>query len=248
MIDLHCHILPGLDDGPGSFEESLAMARMAAEDGVRVIVATPHVDEQYAYPAPELIRELTARLNEMIESDGLPLRVLPGAEVRAAPELVEALQAGRVMTVADQGKYVLVELPFAGHAVYAGDLFFRMQVAGYTPILAHAERIEWLRRHPDLLQQFKDRGVRVQINAESVSGRAGRGLRLEALRLAKEGLADVLASDGHSATRRKPLLSVAQRNLRGRPGLFESLTQTVPEKIISVVAQPTRASKANDQG
>lgn len=233
MIDLHCHILPGVDDGPAGFEESLAMARMAAADGVRVIVATPHVSDQYDYPAPDLIRELTGRLNGLIQQEGLGLRVLPGAEVRTSPELVEALQAGKVMTLADRGKCVLVELPSSSQAVYAGDLFFRMQVAGYTPVIAHAERVDWLRAQPQLLREFKDRGVRLQINAESVSGAAGRGMRLQALRLAKEGLADVLGSDGHNVNSRKPLLTVAQRNLRGRRGLFEALTETGPERLIA---------------
>lgn len=233
VIDLHCHILPGVDDGPAGFEESLAMARMAAADGVRVIVATPHVSDQYDYPAPDLIRELTGRLNGLIQQEGLGLRVLPGAEVRTSPELVEALQAGKVMTLADRGKCVLVELPSSSQAVYAGDLFFRMQVAGYTPVIAHAERVDWLRAQPQLLREFKDRGVRLQINAESVSGAAGRGMRLQALRLAKEGLADVLGSDGHNVNSRKPLLTVAQRNLRGRRGLFEALTETGPERLIA---------------
>ena len=234
MIDLHCHILPGLDDGPDSFEESLDMARMAAADGVRVIVATPHLDTRYDHPCPALIRELTDRLNGLLRDEGIALQVLPGAEVQAAPELVSALQAGRVMTVADRGRYVLVELPLAGHPVYAGDLFFRMQVAGYTPIIAHAERVDWFRAQPQMLQEFKQRNVCLQINAESIAGRAGRGLRRTALKLAKEGLADVLGSDGHNVTRRKPLLTVASRNLRGRPGLFEKLTKTVPQCLIGV--------------
>lgn len=246
MIDLHCHILPGLDDGPASFDESLAMARMAAADGVRVIVATPHVDDQYDYPPPDLIRELTARLNELIQNEGLALRVLPGAEVRTSPELVEALQAGKVMTVADLGKHVLVELPASGRPLYAGDLFFRMQVAGYTPIIAHAERVDWFRAEPQVLQGFKDRNVRLQINAESVSGRAGRGMRLRALRLAKDGLADVLASDGHNVTKRKPLLTVAQRNLRRPPGLFEALTQTGPASLLAGEAPDTSVGRTEE--
>jgi protein-tyrosine phosphatase len=228
VIDLHCHILPGLDDGPGSFEESLAMARMAVADGTTVIVATPHVDENLCYPQPERIRELVGRLNELIVAEGLGLRVLPGAEVRAAPELVERLVAGKVMTVADQGKYVLVELPTSGQAVFAGELFFRLQVAGYVPIIAHAERVDWFRREPRVLEEFRARGVRLQINAESVAGKAGRGLRNTAVGLVKSGLADVLASDGHNVSSRKPLLSVGQRNLRGLNGAFERLTVTTP--------------------
>jgi len=235
---MHCHILPGLDDGAVSFEEALAMARMAAADGVRTIVATPHMDDRYVYPEPERVRDLTGRLNELLEAEGLPLRVLPGAEVRTGMDLVERLQAGKIMTVGDGGKYVLVELPTSGVAVYAGELFFRLQVAGYTPILAHAERVDQFRREPRLLQDLRDRNVRVQVNAESLSGKAGRVLRNFALRLVKDGLVDVLGSDGHNVERRKPLLSVAQHNLRAHPGLFERLTQTTPQSFLTPPKRP----------
>ncbi|MEI6499824.1 MAG: CpsB/CapC family capsule biosynthesis tyrosine phosphatase [Armatimonadota bacterium] len=229
---MHCHILPGIDDGPESFEEALAMARMAAADGIRTIVATPHMDDRYLYPEPDRLRDLTARLNELIRAEGLPLRILPGAEVRTGTELLDNLQAGKVMTVGDGGKYVLLELPPTGVAVYAGELFFRLQVAGYTPILAHAERVDQFRQEPKRLRDLRDRNVRVQVNAESISGKAGRIMRNFALHLVKEGLADILGSDGHNVDRRKPLLSVAQHNLRGRAGAFERLTQTTPRSFL----------------
>jgi protein-tyrosine phosphatase len=234
VIDLHCHILPGLDDGPGSFDESLAMARMAAADGVCVIVATPHMDEQYRYPEPEMIRELVGRLNDLIRAEALPLRVLPGAEVRTGAELVDQLVAGKIMTLGDQNRYVLVELPSSGHALYAGELFFRLQLAGYTPLIAHIERVELFRAEPRLLHDFKDRGYGLQVNAESVSGRAGRHMHHHVMRLVKEGLADVLASDGHDVSKRRPLLTVARKALRGRDGLFEQLTNDTPRNMLTV--------------
>lgn len=232
MIDLHCHILPGLDDGPTTFDEALQMARLAAADGVRTIVATPHLDEHYQQPAPQLIRDLTARLNELIAAERLPLTVLPGAEVRTAPELLEALAAGRVMTVADQGRYLLLELPASGHAGYAGELFFRLQLAGYTPIIAHVERVDLFRRELHWLRDFKDRNIRLQVNADSLSGHGGRIIRNHALRLVKEGLVDVVSSDGHSTKSRKPLLTVARKPLRGQPGLFEMLTTQTPASFL----------------
>ncbi|MGE5531952.1 MAG: tyrosine-protein phosphatase, partial [Bacteroidota bacterium] len=201
------------------------------------VVATPHVDERLCYPEPERIRDLTARLNELIRAEGLGLKALPGAEVRAAPELVERLVAGQVMTLGDQGKYVLVELPTSGQAVFAGELFFRMQVAGYVPIIAHAERVDWFRREPRVLESFRDRGVRVQVNAESVSGKAGRGCRNIAIGLVKSGLADVMGSDGHNVGGRKPLLSVGQRNLSRLNGAFERLTVTTPGSFLVAVGE-----------
>lgn len=233
MVDTHCHILPGLDDGAQSFDDSVALARMAAADGIRTIIATPHLDHRYAYPEPDRIRDLTAQVNERLRAEGVPVLVMPGAEVRTAPELLGALQAGRVMTLGDQGRYVLCELPTSGEAVYVGELFFRLQVAGYSPILAHAERVDQFRRDPRLLHNLHDRNVRLQVNAESLAGKGGRVLRNFALKLAKEGLIDLLATDAHNITTRPPLLTVAQRNLRGQPGLFERLTQTNPQSLLT---------------
>ena len=113
------------------------MARLAAADGVQVIVATPHVSRELDYPESAMVRELVARLNRALQVEKLPLRVLPGSEAPAEPELLEALQAGKVLTVGDRGRHVLVELPSNAAAIYAPELFFRMRQAGSTPVSAH---------------------------------------------------------------------------------------------------------------
>jgi len=229
VIDLHCHILPGLDDGPVTMDESLAMARMAAADGVRVIVATPHVDREFQEPHPDLVRKLVASLNQTIQAEQLPLRVLPGGEAPAEPELLEALQDGRVLTVGDRGRHVLVELPSNVPATYAPELFFRLQLAGYTPVIAHVERAAIFRVEPKMLAEFRDRGYQLQMNVEAL--RRGFGTGRYARRLLRDGLVTILASDGHGAVRRKPLLSPARAALRnGR--LFEQLTLTNPGRLL----------------
>lgn len=229
MIDLHCHILPGLDDGPANMEESLAMARLAAADGVRVIVATPHVDREFHAPNPDVVRRLTARLNQAIQAEGLPLRILPGGEAPAEPELLEALQAGRVLTVGDRGRHVLVELPTNAPATYAPELFFRLQLAGYTPVIAHVERAAIFRVQPQMLAEFRDRGYPLQMNVTTLNG--SFAARRRARQLLRDGLVTLLASDGHDTVRRKPLLTPAQRALRS-PELFEALTLTNPGRIL----------------
>lgn len=229
MIDLHCHILPGLDDGPATMEESLAMARMAAADGVRIIVATPHVDREFQEPDPELVRRLVVSLNRALGAEGLPLRVLPGAEAPAEPELLEALQAGQVLTVGDRGRHVLVELPTNAPATYAPELFFRLQLAGYTPVVAHVERAAIFRVQPNMLRDFHERGYRLQMNVSSLS--SGFTTRRYARQLLREGLVDILASDGHDTRRRKPLLTGARRALRSAE-LFEELTLTNPGELL----------------
>lgn len=247
MVDLHCHILPGLDDGPATLPDALAMARLAAADGVRVIVATPHVRREYRYPEPDLIREATARLDQAIRAENLPLRLLPGAEIPAEPELLEALQAGRLLTVGDRGRHVLIELPPNAPAIYVPELFFRLQVAGYTPVVAHVERAAIFRHQPGLLRELHDRGVLLQLNVESL--RAGWGTRRYARQLVREGLVDVLASDGHNTRRRPPVLTPARRALGA--DLFDTLTLTNPARLLrrdtgeenTVTASPNSQTK-----
>jgi protein-tyrosine phosphatase len=214
LIDLHCHILPGLDDGPAGFEESLAMARLAEADGVQAIVATPHCDLDAICPDPTRIRDLTAQLNDLLADEGLRLRVLPGAELRPTPGLVDALERDQVLTVADRGRYVLIELPSGGYPVFVAELFFRLQVVGITPIIAHAERSDYLRTSPQVLEEMAARGYPVQINVGSLLGEDGAKVRREALRLVQQGLATIIASDGHGARSRKPVLTPAARPLR----------------------------------
>jgi len=230
LIDVHCHILPGLDDGPATLEESLAMARLAAADGVEVIVATPHVERDHLYPPPDLVRELTARLNQALQAEGLALRVWPGAEIPDKPELLEGLEAGQLMTVGDLGRHVLVELSAHAPAAHTAELFFRLQLAGITPIVAHVERAVIFRRQPELLREFRDRGYPLQLNAESL--RATWGMRRYARRLVNEGLVDLLASDGHGTRQRKPLLSPARRVLPAQ--VFDDLTLHNPLRLLQM--------------
>lgn len=230
LIDLHCHILPGLDDGPATLDESLAMARMAAADGVRIIVATPHVDRELKAPDPDLVRHLVTRLNKALQGEGVPLRVLPGGEVPAEPDLVEALQSRRVLTIGDLGHHVLVELPMTAPAMYAPQLLFRMQLAGFTPVIAHVERAAIFRQQPAMLEEFRNRGYGLQLNVDSLT--AGWSTRRYARGLLHRGLVTILASDAHDTQRRRPLLSPARHVLRSQPDLFEQLTLTNPRELL----------------
>src|SRR5438874_5472595 len=138
MIDIHCHILPGLDDGPPTLEESLALARAAAEGGTETIVATPHIRRDHPFE-PEEVGPATARLNEALESEGIPLRVVPGGELsisRAAE-----LDRDTLATVAiGGGPYMLVESPYTHLGGLLEETLFDLQVQGFHPILAHPER------------------------------------------------------------------------------------------------------------
>ena len=214
MIDVHCHILPGLDDGPSDMDESLAMLGMAAADGVRAIVATPHFGGRYDEPSPELVRALTSRLNELAAEEAISVRVLPGCEAEVHPDLPGKLQAGQALTLGDAGRYALLEVPPLPFPLYAHDVQFRIRLLGITPILAHAERLAGAEAGLRFVREFAAQGGLLQINADSLSGAAGRAVQQMCRRLHREGLLHIIASDGHSATTRPPLLTPC---LRGFP-------------------------------
>lgn len=232
MIDLHCHILPGLDDGPRNWDEALAMARLAEADGVQLIVATPHCNLDAGCPAPAQIRDLTAQLNRLLETNGLRLRIAPGAEARATTGLVEAVEAGRVLTLGDRGRYLLVELPPSGQPLFAGEMFFRLRLAGITPVIAHAERYDFFRTAPAALKELSERLYPVQVNAGSILGREGLRIRRSARELVRRGVATVVASDGHNATDRKPVLAATERALRLSHAAFMQLTFEQPLALL----------------
>jgi protein-tyrosine phosphatase len=233
MIDLHSHILPGLDDGAPDLEASLAMARMAVCDGVRTIVGTPHIPATGACPSPEAIRERVAQLQAAVAAEDLPLTILPGAECEAGEELAQRLQAGEVLTVGGFGRHVLLEVPFNGQTAFIEHIVFALQLAGYTPILAHPERSQFARARPESLRNLTERGCLVQVNACSVLGREGRGVKAVVRSLLRAGLVDFIATDSHDTRRRPPLLTPCRAALRRMGGAeaFASYTDDNPARI-----------------
>jgi len=240
MIDLHCHILPGLDDGSPDLATSLEMARIALDDGIETIVATPHwfVD---AGPTPAQIRTATRQLQAALADGDLPLTVLPGAEVRADPQLAEMAKCDEVMTVADGGEYLLMEPPFIGIPNYLEQLCFELQVAGITPILAHPERAEIAQHQPEMYERLVERGCLIQVNAPSLHGEYGRTIAEIAADLIRRGLAHIVASDAHNTTSRPPVISDVRRAVVQGAGenAFRKMTELVPSKIIGAYQQET---------
>ncbi len=208
MFDLHCHILPGIDDGADSWEESLEMARISVDSGVRTVVATPHMSPDLH---PDQVNSLVAEFELRLSSRGLPLKVVPGMEARLEPELPELLREGRVLPLA--GRFVLLELPHFSLPVYTGDLLFRVMLAGYQVILAHPERNPRVMENPELVFEWVSRGMLVQVNSGSVLGKFGSRVRQAAESLAKAGMVHFLGSDAHGAAGRRPDLAEAVKVL-----------------------------------
>jgi len=216
MIDIHCHILPGLDDGPKDLDQSREMLRMAADDGVRTIVATPHFGGRFGETGPDEIRGLTARANEVARDEGIPVEVLPGCEALLTPELPEQLQRGEVLTLGDTGRYILVEVHPEPIPKYGLDVIFRLRVAQVTPILAHGERLCFTAEGKQFVRELVTQGGLVQMNADAVGGSVGWRVRRLCRWMRKEGLAHAIASDGHSPTHRPPLLAPCLRGFGRR--------------------------------
>jgi protein-tyrosine phosphatase len=238
MIDLHTHILPGIDDGARTLDESLAMARAAAADGISVVAATPHVRDDYPTSAAEMERGV-ARLNDALREHGIPVEVLPGGELaldripHLAPEELARF------TLGGSGRYLLLEFPYYGWPHTLRNLVFRLETQGFTCVLAHPERNAEVQESPQQLAELMSDGTLVQLTAASLDGRLGRHARAAARALLDRGLAHLLASDAHAGGVRDIGMSGAAA-AAGDAGLARWLTKEVPEAVASGAEAPPR--------
>lgn len=232
FVDIHCHLLPGVDDGASTWQEALAMARLAAADGIGTVVVTPH---QWGGHAPsDTIRDGCRRLQVLLGRHCVPLRVVPGAEVRIEPDLVRSLRAGEVLTLADLRRYVLLELP---HELFfpLNRLLCDLQAAGLTAILSHPERNRGFLAQPRVLEGLVEAGCLLQVTAGSLVGSFGPQVRTFAEGLVAHGLVHFVATDGHGANSRRPLMSRAFErvaSLAGRRAAAE-LCSTNPASVVA---------------
>jgi protein-tyrosine phosphatase len=208
LIDLHTHILPGVDDGAGDLDEALAMARLAQADGVAHIVATPHVP--FCGLGCEALQERLNALRGLMASHQLNVQVSLGAEIDLEPGILHWLADGAACPIGST-RYILVELPFFGYPPFTEETIFQLQVQGYRPILAHPERNAELASAPYRLEPLVERGVLVQLTTTSLLGGLGPQVRNAAVEFLQRGWAHILASDAHSANHRPPVLSEAVR-------------------------------------
>lgn len=207
MIDIHCHILPGLDDGPSTLDESLEMCRIASADGIATIVATPHF-KPGTYAIHDLSGHIRTLQNEL-DRQGIGITILPGADVSVTPELPAYLSQYRELTINGSGRYFLAELPHEAIPAHWDQFLLSQRSKGIVPIITHPERNRWFLNHPDALAPFVMSGGLVQITAMSVTGGVGPDVREYCLFLLRRHLVHVLATDAHSTAQRPPILSAA---------------------------------------
>ncbi|USG67130.1 tyrosine protein phosphatase [Brevibacillus ruminantium] len=213
MIDLHCHILPSVDDGPRDAATSLEMARMAASEGITDIVASPHTHNGLYENRPHQVIAAVQILQQQIDCAGIPLVIHPGSEVHLHHQLLNHVTNDMVLTIGDQKQHLLLELPVYCPFSFIERVLQDLLKAGITPVIAHPERNEMLRNSLHHLMRWREQKVLFQINAGSLLGQLGRKAQGYAYQLLRHGLVHVLASDGHDTRKRKPSLKAAYRCL-----------------------------------
>src|SRR5690625_4635771 len=201
MIDIHSHILPGLDDGAQTEEDSLKMATQAVEQGIHTIIATPHHKNNKYENIRESIVKHTVILNELFEQHGVPLQLLPGQETRINGDMVRDVKEGELLSLNDT-KYLFVELP-SGHVPrYTEAMLYDLQLEGYLPIIVHPERNRELMENPDRLYGLVRKGALTQVTAGSVIGAFGKKIERFTHQMIDANLTHFIASDAHNTTTR----------------------------------------------
>jgi protein-tyrosine phosphatase len=233
MIDLHSHILHGIDDGASDLKVALEMARIAADDGVEVMACTPHFLPGVYEPAVHVVMSRVAELNDRLMDEGIGLVVVSGCEAHVRADMVERLQSAQILTI-HSGRYVLCEAPPDVLPPHMDRLFMNIMAAGYIPILAHAERYSWIDRALPWIERMSHSGVLMQVTAGSFLGDFGRRAQDWSMRLLLAGLVSIVASDAHDTARRPPGLSKARRLVKAEVGEQEArrIFDETPELIV----------------
>ena len=164
MIDLHCHILPGIDDGAKTMEDSITMAMAAYEEGIHTIVATPHHQNGRFINVKEMVIEKVEELNEELEIKGVPIKILPGQEVRIHGDLLEELSKGIAIGVGNTTNYLLIEFPSGHVPQFANQILYDLKVEGYRPVIVHPERNREIMENPSVLYELVKKGIFTQDN------------------------------------------------------------------------------------
>lgn len=233
MLDLHCHLLPGIDDGAVDLDMALEMARMAVADGITTVACTPHIYPGMYDNSGDGIRAAIAAFRLELASRDIDLQLVEGADVHLDQGLADSIRAGRIPTLAGS-RYLLLEPPHHVAPPRFEDTVFQLMVAGYVPVITHPERLSWIEGHYEVFQRLVKAGSWMQITAGSVTGRFGKRPRYWAERMLDEHLVHILATDAHHPRRRPPLLAEGRDAAANRVGEQEAthMVVTRPQGIV----------------
>ncbi len=234
MIDIHCHLLPGIDDGAKNLAETLEMCRIASADGIATIVATPHqYNGIYQNPSATILTTVED-VRAAVREARIPVDILPGADVFIDVDTADKIQRGEIMTINNTKRYFLLEFPAHLIPQNIEKLIFNLLLRNIVPILTHPERIAEAQEHPNRIYDLVSQGVLSQITAMSLTGEFGRRAQQCANTLLRHNLAHIIATDAHSLEGRPPLLSAgvkAASRLVG-PELATHMVTTYPALVI----------------
>ncbi|MFP7171624.1 tyrosine-protein phosphatase [Terribacillus halophilus] len=209
MIDIHCHILPGVDDGARTMEDSIEMARAAAAQGIHTIVATPHHrNNQFLNYRKDVLMQVD-ELNRVLEEQNISVNILPGQETRIYGDLLLGLEFQEILPVNLKSPYVLVELPTSTVPRYTKKLLYDLQVEGFTPVIVHPERNSELLSNPEKLYDLVKSGILTQVTAASLFGKFGKKIRNFSHEIVEANLTHFIATDAHNTHSRGFMLQEA---------------------------------------
>ena len=231
-IDLHTHILPGVDDGAQSIDDALELAQMAVDSGVRTVVATPHSGR-----APRFADEVEGRVRALqyrLRCEGIPLRVLPGMEIMTDEDTPDRLAEGSLLPLCGT-RYALVEFSFQEDPLFIHTMLKAIRAVRFVPIVAHPERYECLIEDLSLAAEWRRGGALLQVNKGSLFGRFGEGVQRTAMKLLLEGQAAVVASDAHSPVGRTTEMHTVRKFLTEvlSPEAEQALLRDTPARLLA---------------
>jgi len=219
MIDIHCHILPNVDNGAKYNTDSLLMAKHAESEGIHTIIATPHHQNGSYVNAKKDIEIKVAELNKYLQLEKVNVHILPGQESRIYGELLEDYEAGEIITLAGISNYLFIELPSNHIPHYTDQLFYDLQMKGLTPVIVHPERNSEIIQRPEKLYTLVKNGAATQITAASFTGYFGKKIQKCTFDLVESNLTHFIASDAHNTTTRGFKMSEAYDLLESKYGL-----------------------------
>lgn len=213
LVDIHCHILPGIDDGSKDWDTSIKLAKAAVKDGVTHAICTPHtLNGRYTNHKDDVVW-LTDLYQQKLDEAKIPLTVFPGQEVRLSGDLIDALDNDDILFCDEDGTYMLLEFPSEDVPTYAQDTIFKIMQRGVTPIIVHPERNSRILKEPEILQGMLEQGCLVQITASSYTGIFGKKIEEMSRKLIAAGQGCTFASDAHDLPRRQYQLSEAYKKM-----------------------------------
>lgn len=242
MIDLHCHILPGVDDGAKTMEDSIQMAKMAVEEGITHLLATPHHMNRDWMNEKSKVKELVKEVQNEIDQESIPLTLFPGQEIRMYGDILDDIDKDKLLFTDELQQYLLIEFPTSTIPNYTERLFYDLLSNGKIPVIVHPERNRMIQEEPDQLKKLIDHGALAQLTAASYTGGFGKNIQKLSKQMIEANFVHFLASDAHNTNNRAFHMKEARNQIKKEYGSdkWNEFHQTTKDLINGdIVIAPT---------